>query len=247
MPKALSKGNANPTFKPGLKMCSYTKPSGLLCLNISSNASEHTAEGLGLGKPQLHTCGGKEERSNGRLMSSGHPNTMLLTGRPTSKHLALQATFHSHSSNSNGKLDQDLTCLPKSNSVLEKPQKDISCQTPNNQDASKQDFNFRKSAMERFGRSFKEATINLVRTTESLRVSEDLSRKSLTKDRLWAAPVLEHKVKNSRSYQDSDGYCPDLELSDSESEAKGQCRQTARLLQDKKAKQSFGSRTTTQR
>lgn len=247
MPKALSKGNANPTFKPGLKTCSYTKPSGLLCPDISSNLSEHTAEGLGLGKPQLHTCGGKEECSNGRLMSSGHPNTMLLTGRPTSKHLALQAAFHSHSSNSNGKLDQDLTCLPKSNGVLEKPQKDSSCQTPNSRDASKQDFNFRKSAMERFGRSFKEATINLVRTTESLRVSENLSRKSSTKDRLWAAPVLENKVKKSRSYQDSDGYCPDLELSDSEPEAKGRCRQTARFLQDKKAKQSFGSRTTTQR
>ncbi|XP_017279021.1 protein Jade-3 isoform X2 [Kryptolebias marmoratus] len=241
MPRALSLGNGNPISKSG---------SVPLCPDNSSNVSEHAAEGLGLGKPQLHTRGGKEERFNGRLSSLGHSSTTPLTGKPTGKHLALQDALHGHSSNGNGKLDQDRTCLPKSNGVLEKAQKDSSCQTPNNRDASKQDLdknNFRKSAMERFGRSFKEATINLVRTTEDLRAADKLSRKSSAKERLWATPVLEHKVKSRRSYQDSDGYCPDLELSDSEPEAKGRHRQKAGLLQGRKGKQGLGSRAATQR
>uniref|UniRef100_A0A1A8PGE2 PHD finger protein 16 n=1 Tax=Nothobranchius rachovii TaxID=451742 RepID=A0A1A8PGE2_9TELE len=239
MPKASTLGNGNSSSK-----------SGPLCPDNSGNVTEY-AEGLGLGKPQLRTLGGKEERSNGRLSSS---STMPLGGKPTGKHLALQAALHGHSSNSNGKLSQDRTYLPKSNGVLEKGvQNDSSCQTPKDRDTSKEDLNknnFRKSAMEHFGRSFKEATINLVRTTEDLRVSDKLSQKSLPKERLWAKPVLEHKVKSRRSYQDSDGYCPDLELSDSEPETKGEGRQQAGLSKPhtpRKGKQSLGSRRTLQR
>lgn len=240
MPKALSLGNRNPSSTP---------VSGQLCPDGSRNVSKRAAEGLGLGKPQLHARGAQEERSNGRLSSSGRPGAVPQRGKPTGKHLALQAAPCGHPSNSNGKLDQDQTRVPKSNGVLEKAQKDGSCQTPNNRDASKKDLDknyLRKSAMEHFGKSFKEATINLVRTTEDLRVSEKLSRKSSAKERLWATPVSEHKVKN-RSYQDSDGYCPDLELSDSEPEAKGRHRQKAGLLQDRRGKQSLGSRTSSHR
>lgn len=242
MPKALSLGNGNPSSTP---------VGGLLCPDGSRNVSELSAGGLGLGKPQLHARGGKEERSNGRLSSSGRPSAAPQSGKPTGKHLALQAALHGHPSNGNGKLEQDRTRVPKCNGVLEKAQKDGSCQTPNNRDASKQDLDknsLRKSAMEHFGKSFKEATINLVRTTEDLRVSEKLSRKSSAKERLWAAPPpSDHKVKNRRSYQDSDGYCPDLELSDSEPEARGGHRHKAGLLQDRRGKQSLGSRTSTHR
>ncbi|XP_023269064.1 protein Jade-3 [Seriola lalandi dorsalis] len=243
MPKVSNLGNGNP--KSG---------NGPLCPDNSGNVAEHAGEGLGQGKPQLHGRGRREERSNGRLASSSHSNSPALPVKPTGKPLALHAALHGHSSNSNGKLDQDRACVAKSKSLLEKfvAQKDSSCQTPSDQDASNEALDkssFRKSAMEHFGRSFKEATINLVRTTEDLRASDKLSRKGSAKERLWAKPVSEHKVKSARSYQDSDGYCPDLELSDSEPEAKGRHRRQVGLPQPdaprkgvSRGKQSLGSR-----
>ncbi|XP_028442821.1 protein Jade-3 isoform X2 [Perca flavescens] len=243
MPKSSSLGNSS--SKSG---------NGPLCPDNSGNVSELVGEGLGQGKPQLHGRGRREERSNGRLSASSHSRSPALPVKPTGKPLALHAALHGHSSNSNGKLDQDRACVAKSNGLLEKfvAQKDRSCQTPSDQDASNQALDknsFRKSAMEHFGRSFKEATINLVRTTEGLRASDKLSRKGSAKERLWAKPVTEHKVKSARSYQDSDGYCPDLELSDSEPEAKGRHRQPAGLPQPgaprkgvSRGKQSLGSR-----
>ncbi|KAM6921062.1 protein Jade-3 [Xenentodon cancila] len=245
MPKASqSLANRNSCPKSG---------NGPLCQDNSCNVTEHAVEGLGQGKPQLH--GLKEERSNSRRSSSSHSGSTSPAVKPSGKPLALHAALHGHSSNSNGKLDQDRACMPKSNGLLEKlvAQKDSSCQTPKGRDSSKEALdksNFRKCAMEQFGRSFKEATINLVRTTEDLRVSEKLSRKGSAKERLWDKPVPEHKVKSLRSCQDSDGYCPDLELSDSEPEAKGRLRRQAGLLQPdapRKAKQTLTSRHTMQR
>lgn len=244
MPKTSSVGN--PAFKSG---------NGPLCQDNSGNVAEHAAEGLGQGKPQLHGCSRRQERSNGQLSSSSSSTAM--TVKPTGKPLALHAAFHGHSSKNNSKLDQDRACVAISNGLREKfvAQKDNLCQTPSDRDASKQVLNkssFRKSAMEHLGRSFKDAAINLVRTTEDLQASDKLSRDSSAKDRLWAKP--EHKVKCSRLYQDSDGYCPDLELSDSEPEAKGRHRWHIRLPQPggpKKGvshgKQSLGSRHATQR
>lgn len=229
MPKSSSLGNGS--SKSG---------NGPLCPDNSGNVTEYTGEGLGQGKPQMHGRGRRDERSNGRLPV-----------KPTGKPLALHAALHGHSSKSNGKLDQDRACVAKSNGLL----KDSSCQTPCDQDASNQVLDkssFRKSAMEHFGRSFKEATINLVRTTEDLRASDKLSREGSAKERLWAKP--EHKAKSARSYQDSDGYCPDLELSDSEPEAKGRHRRPVGLAQPdaprkglSRGKQSLGSRHSMQR
>ncbi|XP_037626987.1 protein Jade-3 [Sebastes umbrosus] len=249
MPKCSSLGNGNPGSKSG---------NGPLCPDNSGNVTEHVGEGLGQGKPQLHGRGRREEHSNGRLSSSSssHSRGPALPVKPTGKPLALHAALHGHSSSSNGKLDQD---RGKSNGLLEKlvAQKDSSCQTPSDQDASNQVLDkssFRKSAMEHFGRSFKEATINLVRTTEDLRASDKLSRKGSAKERLWAKPASEHKVK--RSYQDSDGYCPDLELSDSEPESKGRHRRHQVGLPPQpdapgkgvsRGKQSLGSRHPVQR
>lgn len=246
MPKVMSLGNGNSSSK-----C----VNGPLCPDNRGNVSEYSGEGLGQGKPQLHGRGLREERSNGRLSSCGHSSGSALPVKPSGKPLALHAALHGHSSNSNGKLDQERACLAKSNGLLDKlvAQKDSSCQTPSDRDAADQPLDksgFRKSAMEHFGRSFKEATINLVRTTEDLRASDKLSRKGSTKERLWAKPVTEHKVKSMRSYQDSDGYCPDLELSDSEPEAKGRNRRAVGLPPPdaaRKGKQSLGSRHATQR
>ncbi|XP_076582660.1 protein Jade-3 isoform X1 [Chaetodon auriga] len=247
MPKSSSLGNGNPSSKSG---------NGPLCPDNSGNVSEHAVEGLGQGKPQLHGHVRRDERSNGRLSSSGSSG---LPVKPTGKPLALHAALHGHSSNSNGKLDQDRARVAKSNGLFDKfvAQKDSSCQTPSDQDTSHQALDkssFRKSAMEHFGRSFKEATINLVRTTKDLRASDKLSRKGSAKETLWAKPVAEHKAKSARSYQDSDGYCPDLELSDSEPEAKGRHRRHVGPPQPdaprkgvSRGKQSLGSRHPMQR
>lgn len=244
MPKSSSLGN--PTSKSG---------NGPLCPDNSGNVADHVAgEGLGQGKPQLQGCGQREERSNGRLSSLAGAT---LPVKPTGKPLALHAALHGHSSKSSSKPEQDRACVAKANGLFEKfvSQKDGSCQTPSDPDASKQALgtgNFRKSAMEHFGRSLKDATINLVRSAEELRVSDKLSREGSAKDRLWAKPASEHKAK--RSYQDSDGYCPDLELSDSEPEAKGRHRRQVGLPQHgaprkglSRGKQSLGSRHAVQR
>ncbi|XP_012716696.2 protein Jade-3 [Fundulus heteroclitus] len=242
MPKGPALGNGSRGSKLG---------NGPLCPDNRGNVDEHAAGGLGHGKPQLLARCSKEERSNGRLSSPS-----LSSGTPQAgKHLALHTAHHAHASNSNGKLDQDRPCAVKCNGVLDKvlAQKDGLCQTAGSRDASKEDVeksSFCKSAMEHLGRSFKEATINLVRTTEDLRVSDKLSRRSCAKDKQWVKPVLEHKVKSRRSHHDSDGYCPDLELSDSEPDAKGRRGQQAGPPQPgapRKGKHSGASRHSVQR
>ncbi|AWP11399.1 putative protein Jade-3 [Scophthalmus maximus] len=245
MPKSSSLGNGN---------CSSKSGNGPLCPDNSGNVTEHTGEGLGQGKPQMHGRVRRDDRPNCRMASSSHSNNPVLSIKPTGKPFSLHAALHGHSSNSNGKLDQARACVVKSNGLLEKfaAQKDSSCQTPRHQDASNEALDkssFRKSAMEHFGRSFKEATINLVRTTEDLRASDKLSRKGSAKERQWAKPVPQHKVKSMRSYQDSDGYCPDLELSDSEPEAKGRHRRQGDTPREgvRRGKQSLGSRHPMQR
>ncbi|XP_029003066.1 protein Jade-3 [Betta splendens] len=244
MPKTSALGNGSLSSKSG---------NGPLCPDNSGNVAEPASEGLGQGKPQLHGHGRREERPNGRLSSSSRLNNPSLPVKSTGKPLALHAALHGHSSKNKGKLDQDRVCIPKSNGLLEKfvAPKDDSVQTPSGQDASSETLNrssFRKAAMEHFGRSFKEATINLVRTTEDLRISDKLSRKGSSKERLWAKPVSEHKVKGMRSYQDSDGYCPDLELSDSEPEAKGRLPQPESQRKGvSRGKQPLGSRHPMQR
>uniref|UniRef100_A0A8C5G7E6 Protein Jade-3 n=1 Tax=Gouania willdenowi TaxID=441366 RepID=A0A8C5G7E6_GOUWI len=244
MPKAISHGNGNHGSKSG---------NGPLCPDNSGNVSEHAGEGLGQGKPQLHSCNLKEERSNGRLSSSSHSSGAAPPSKLTGKPLTMHASLHGHSSNGNGKLDKDRTCTAKANGFFEKfvAQKDSSCQTPINTSIQALDKSkFRKTAMEHLGRSFKEATISLVRTTEDLRSSDKLSRKGTPKERVWVKPAPEHKVKGAQSYQDSDGYCPDLELSDSEPEAKGRPGRQAGLLRPdgtRKGRQSLASRNNMQR
>ncbi|XP_029564225.1 protein Jade-3-like [Salmo trutta] len=164
------------------------------------------------------------------IKSTGKPLTgKTLPGKP------LALPVHS-SSNGNVKLDPDRAGhVPKSNGVTEKmvgvTQKDTACQTPSEQEAGEgsgvkgsQSTSFRRSTMEHFSRSFKEATVSLVRTTEDLRgdkVSQGGKNSRSAKDRPWAKP-LPGVPQGPGTYQETDGYCPDLELSDSEPEAKGQ-------------------------
>lgn len=246
MPKSSSLGNGTSSSKFG---------NGPLCPDNSVNVAEHSGEGLGQGKPQLHGTARREERSNGRLSSSSSSTLAL---KPSGKPLALHAALHGHSSKSNSKQEAERASAAKSNGRLERfvAQKDGSCQTHGDPDSSKTPLgknSFRKSAMEHFGRSFKDATINLVRTAEDLRASDKLS----AKERLWAKPASsQNKVKSKRSFQDSDGYCPDLELSDSESEPRGRHRQKAAAALPKldaprkgmgRGKQLLGSRHPVQR
>ncbi|XP_041696677.2 protein Jade-3-like [Coregonus clupeaformis] len=172
--------------------------------------------------------------ARGSALPTGKPLTgKTLTGKP----LAL----HGHSSNGNVKLDPERAGhVPKSNGVMEKmvgvAQKDSACQTPSEQEAiegsgvkASQSASFRRSTMEHFNQSFKEATVSLVRTTEDLRgdkLSQGGKGSRSAKDRPWAKPASGGSQGPSGTrpppYQETDGYCPDLELSDSEPEAKGQ-------------------------
>uniref|UniRef100_A0A4W5KSW3 Jade family PHD finger 3 n=1 Tax=Hucho hucho TaxID=62062 RepID=A0A4W5KSW3_9TELE len=193
----------------------------------------------------------------------GSALTIKQTGKPlTGKPLTLHAALHGHSSNGNEKLDQERTGpVPRSNGVMEKmvgvAQKDSACQTPSKQETSEgsgvkasQSVSFSDSTMEHFSRSFKEATVSLVRTTEDLRgnkLSQGGKGTRSAQDRPWTkpAPGGPQGLGGTRSppYQETDGYCPDLELSDSEPEAKGQRSRQGRV------KQSLGgsSRTSVQR
>lgn len=261
MPKTSSLGNGKTSSKSG---------NGPLCPDNSGNVNEHIGGGLGQGKPQLHGRSRREELSNGLLSSMTHnhrESSTVLPIKPTGKPLALHAALHGHTSNANGKLDQDRAHVAKVNGRIDKfvGQKDISCQTPSDPDAlnealgkGSQSASFRKSTMEHFSRSFKEATVSLVRTTEDLRVSDKLSRKGSAKERLWSKPVPEHQAGSTRGYQESDGYCPDLELSDSEPEAKGRHQRQVRVSKTEdpvgdyrkgssREKPSLGSRNSVQR
>lgn len=247
MPKSSVAANGNPAFKSA---------NGPLCPDNSGNVADPPrGEGLGQGKPQLQGNGRREEPpTNGQLSSSSNSASAV---KPTGKPLALHAALHGHSSKSRRKPGQDRARA--SNGLYEKivSQKNKSSEAACDQHASKKvvsKSSFHKSAMEHFGRPFKDATISLVRTSEELLASDKLSRDPSAKDRLWSKPVPEHKVKGSRSYQDSDGYCPDLELSDSEPEAKGRHgQQVHRPLLDpprtgmSRGKQTLGSRHAMQR
>ena len=105
MPKVLSLGNGKTSSKCG---------NGPLCPDNSVNVHEHSVGGLGLGKPQLHPRGRRDERSNGLLSSSSHSHrdggvvsSPTFPIKPTGKPLALHAALHGHSSNGNGKVDQE--------------------------------------------------------------------------------------------------------------------------------------------
>ncbi|MGH0186496.1 UNVERIFIED_CONTAM: hypothetical protein FKN15_021701 [Acipenser sinensis] len=237
MPKG-ALGNGKASSKSG---------NGPLCPDNSGNVYNKGSSAAPQGplrageKIKSHHRARREDCSNGLFTGSGLSQTDCLPVaplKPSGKPMALHAALHGQPSpNGNGKLERERVRPPKSNGLMDK--RDGSCQTPYEQGLPKKGAgaggggsggggNFRKSTMEHFSRSFKEATASLVRTTEDLRSSGKPSRKNTAKERLWTKPAPERQAGSGQPYQENDGYCPDLELSDSETEADGK-REPSRL------------------
>ncbi|MGH0146729.1 UNVERIFIED_CONTAM: hypothetical protein FKN15_027548 [Acipenser sinensis] len=234
MPKG-ALGNGKASSKSG---------NGPLCPDNSGNVYNKGSSAAPQGplrageKIKSHHRARREDCSNGLFTGSGLSQTDCLPVaplKPSGKPMALHAALHGQPSpNGNGKLERERVRHPKSNGLMDK--RDGSCQTPYEQGLPKKGAgggsgggdNFRKSTMEHFSRSFKEATDSLVRTTEDLRSSGKPSRKNTAKERLWTKPAPEREASSGQPYQENDGYCPDLELSDSETEADGK-REPSRL------------------
>ncbi|XP_064183082.1 protein Jade-3 [Anguilla rostrata] len=233
MPK-VTLGNGKTSSKSG---------NGPLCPDTSGNVYERSVVGGGAvptGKSQ-HYAGRvrKEDHANGLLSASGRSRGEAegvagggppLPAKPSGKPLALHAALHGRSANGGGgKLEAPQRARPpKSNGVMEKPlpQRDASCQLGPAAAADAGTLGgLRKPGVEHFGRSLKEATVCLVRTPEDLRGPDKPSRKGSGKERPWGKSAPERHAGKAPSYQENDGYCPDLELSDSEPEAKGKRRQ----------------------
>ncbi|XP_075446708.1 protein Jade-3 [Ascaphus truei] len=205
----------NSSSHHGLSREPHKESSEIIAKHYSRYPSEHRSNGLLRGVAHSR----KEIQSPGcqqtsRFHASGEP-------------LSLQAVLHGQSSNGSGKVQHEHLRLAKSNGVLSsgggKTQRDSSSQTSHEQESLitahlASQSSFRKSTMEHFSRSFKEATNNLVRTTEDLRSCEKPQRRQSAKERLWSKQALDCQTSGT-PYQDNDGYCPDLELSDSEAES----------------------------
>lgn len=241
------------TIKLKIKSKTSTKSgNGPLCPDNSGNVYDSMGAGMGQGKPQLqHSRAPREERTNG----------IVPIAKPTGKPLALHAALHGHSV----RPDQDRPHQHslKSNGIMEK----IAVQrnpTPPEQGACEkhlgkgQPGTFNKTTMEHFSRTLKEATVSLVRTTADLWSANKNGHKNKDRTNCGKAPGAERAPKSGRGYQESDGYCPDLELSDSEPEAKGKRQRAGRGLSERSPAGAYdrggtrgnvplGSRTSVQR
>ncbi|XP_063809142.1 protein Jade-3-like isoform X2 [Pseudophryne corroboree] len=219
------------------------KKNSVKTANRSGLADCNSSHHVGSREPQkvsseLHTKHysryASEQRSNG-LLETNNPRTEIPEPgsqqasrfRSSGKPLSLQAVIHGHSSNGSGKVQNEHMRSTKSNGVLrssgDKIQRDSSSQISHEQESLitthfSSHSNLRKCNLEQFSRSFKETTNSLVRTTEDLRSCEKPQRRQSAKERLWKKQPLDCQSSGT-PYQDSDGYCPDLELSDSEAES----------------------------
>ncbi|XP_032698788.1 protein Jade-3 isoform X3 [Lontra canadensis] len=157
------------------------------------------------------------------------PSPEFYHGQSLGKPLVLQAALHGQSSIGNGK-SQPTSKLAKSNGLEgswsgDVTQKDSSSERFCNQESMLSSHlasqgTFRKSTMEHFSRSFKEATNRWVRTTEDLQCCAKPTKNINPKEQLWGKQLVRRSAGRA-PYQENDGYCPDLELSDSEAESDG--------------------------
>ncbi|XP_043927786.1 protein Jade-3 [Protopterus annectens] len=188
-------------------------------------------------KTKCHRRAETKNISNGLLMAGSHTKHESVDGSSTftpkshrkqssGKPLALHAALHEHSSSRNDKLKQKSSRLPIPNG-LESKTNDVSKTGSFKQTSCKHNkvpvnlacqSGLRKPALENFSKSFKEVANNLVRTSGDLQGFVKPVKKSSAKEHLWGKQLSEQRAKGAPS-QDSDGYCPDLELSDSEIEA----------------------------
>ncbi|GAA6077697.1 protein Jade-3 [Tachysurus ichikawai] len=208
------------TIKLKIKSKTSSKSgNGPLCPDNSSNVYDVSGAGMGQGKPPLqHSRAPRDERTNGIV-----PIT-----KPTGKPLALHAALHAHVAKPEQDRPHQHSLKPKG--IMEKPavQRNVSCLTtppePGSCDKHSgkgQPGALHKSTMEHFSRTLKKATVSLVRTTADLWSANKNHQKNKERTNCGKAPSTERAPKSVRGYQESDGYCPDLELSDSEPEAKG--------------------------
>ncbi|XP_044140902.1 protein Jade-3 [Bufo gargarizans] len=229
MPKCTQGDSKNSSVKTG-------KRSGL----VDKNNTSHHGRGRKLQKSSevltkhysSHLA--SEQRRNG-LLESSNPRienqepVMQQTSRYRSsgKPMSLQAVIHGQSSNGSGKVQRQHLKSSKSNGILhssaDRIQRESLSQTSHDQESLittslPSPGNFRKSNIEHYSRSFKETTNSLVRTTEDLRSCEKPQKRQSAKERLWNKQTTECQSSGT-PYQDNDGYCPDLELSDSEAES----------------------------
>lgn len=157
------------------------------------------------------------------------PSPEFYHGQSQGKPLVLQAALHGQSSIGNGK-NQPNSKVAKSNGLEDSWSGDIT-----QKDSSSEMFcghesmlsshlasqgSFRKSAVEHFSRSFKEATNRWMRSTEGLPYCGKPTKNSNPKEQLWGKQLV-RRSSGRAPYQENDGYCPDLELSDSEVESDG--------------------------
>ncbi|XP_053311173.1 protein Jade-3 [Spea bombifrons] len=228
MPKSTASDCKNSSVKTGNRMSPPDKNSSSRYVRRSDPQIESTDL---LNKHCSRYASG--QRNNGMLVTCSRKETQETGCQQTSrfntsgKPLSLQAVIHGQSSNGSGKVQHPNPRITKSNGVLnssgDKIQKDSSSKTFHEHDCSltsnlASQSSLCKSAMEHFSRSFKEATNNLVRTTEDLRSCDKPQRRQSTKERFWGKQALDCQTSGT-PYQDNDGYCPDLELSDSEAES----------------------------
>ncbi|KAG6926896.1 jade family PHD finger 3 [Chelydra serpentina] len=231
MPKSALGDCKNNSLKPGNRALSPDNTTVYNKRNVQMSKESFEIKAKSYSRYQ------HDNRSNGLLVGIGKTRNETKDsgpaqspefhrGQSSGKPLALQAALHGQSSIGNGKMQQENSRLRKSNGLMGRAgdvtQRDRSSQTPYEQESVltahlASQSNFRKSTIEHFSRSFKEATNSLVRTTEDLRCCEKPRRLS-TKERLWSKQTLEFQTGGA-PYQDNDGYCPDLELSDSEAES----------------------------
>ncbi|KAG8452146.1 hypothetical protein GDO86_004078 [Hymenochirus boettgeri] len=211
--------------------------------NTSSPADQNSSTFHGIGREheesfehlttKCYSSYTSEQRNNGifggmtqshkEFQSTGCPQIFRSLGKP----MTLKAIVHGQSSNGSGKVQHGHMNPVKANGVIrssgDKTQRDSSSQTSPGQCSDitsplSGQSSFRKVSMDHFSRSFKEATNNLVRNTEDLRSHEKHQRRQSTKEHLWSKQASDTQ-SSSTPYQDNDGYCPDLELSDSEAES----------------------------
>ncbi|XP_005409029.1 PREDICTED: protein Jade-3 [Chinchilla lanigera] len=167
------------------------------------------------------------------------PSSEFYHGQSLGKPLALQAALHGQSSIGNGK-NQPSPKFPKSNGLEGSWSENVTQKEGSSEMFCDQESmlsshvasqgTLRKSTVEHFSRSFKEATNRWVRTPEDLQCCAKPTKNMTPKEQFWGRQLLRRSAGKA-SYQENDGYCPDLELSDSEAESDGN-KEKSRVKKD---------------
>ncbi|XP_005871047.1 PREDICTED: protein Jade-3 [Myotis brandtii] len=157
------------------------------------------------------------------------PSPESYQGQSLGKPLVLQAALHGQSLIGNGK-KRSRSKFAKSNGLEgswsgDSTPKDSSSEMSCGQDSMLSSHlasqgSFRKPTVEHSSRSFKESTNRWMRTTGGLQCYGKPTKNVNPREQLWGKQ-LARRSAGKAPYQENDGYCPDLELSDSEAESDG--------------------------